>query len=326
MRSEFTMAPSIDFHTDYGHEPVMLHEIVDVFASVPAGCVVDATLGGCGHAVGILRSHPHLSVLGIDQDANAIAHAESLREANPDLRDRLTVRRGRFDRLGETLEELGIEAISGALFDLGVSSPQFDRAERGFSYRNDGPLDMRMDASQSLSAFDVVNGYDLDRLTEVIRRYSDERFAHRIAKAIIAARTIETTSRLAEVVAEAIPAPARRTGGHPAKRTFQALRIEVNAELDVLPTALQAALDATTSGGRVAVLSYHSGEDRIVKHVFAEAQRNKGEVVASPFVHPESVQGSFRKVRAAQKPSREEMDRNPRASSARLRVIEKVGC
>jgi 16S rRNA (cytosine1402-N4)-methyltransferase len=183
-----------------------------------------------------------------------------------------------------------------------------------------------MDASQSLSAFDVVNGYDLDRLTEVIRRYSDERFAHRIAKAIIAARTIETTSRLAEVVAEAIPAPARRTGGHPAKRTFQALRIEVNAELDVLPAALQAALDATASGGRLAVLSYHSGEDRIVKHVFAEAQRSKGEVVASPFVHPESVQGSFRKVRAAQKPSREEMDRNPRASSARLRVIEKVGC
>lgn len=320
------MTPSIDYRTDYGHEPVMLHEIVEAFASVPAGCVVDATLGGCGHAVGILRTHAHLSVLGLDQDAHAITHAETLRVANPDLRDRLTVRRVRFDDLGETLSELGIEEISGALFDLGVSSPQFDRADRGFSYRNDGPLDMRMDASQGLSAYDVVNGYDLDRLTDVIRRYSDERFAHRIAKAIIAARTIETTSRLAEVVAAAIPAPARRTGGHPAKRTFQALRIEVNAELDVLPTALNAALAATAPGGRVAVLSYHSGEDRIVKNVFADAQRSSEEVVASPYVHPDSVQGSFRKVRMAQRPSREEMDRNPRASSARLRVIERVGC
>ena len=319
------MASTIQPTSTYGHEPVMLQEIVDVFATVPAGHVVDATLGGCGHAVGILRAHAHLSILGIDQDENAIAHAEALREANPDVRRRLSVCRGRFDRFSEVLEEQGIAAISGALFDLGVSSPQFDRAERGFSYRNDGPLDMRMDSSQSLSAHDVVNGYDVDRLTDVIRRYSDERFAHRIAKAIIGARPIESTARLAEVVADAIPAPARRTGGHPAKRTFQALRIEVNAELDVLPTALQAALATTVPGGRVAVLSYHSGEDRIVKEVFADAQRSEG-VVASPFVHPDSVQGKFRKVRAAQKPSREEIDRNPRASSARLRVIEKVGC
>jgi len=320
------MAANTDFHTDYGHEPVMLHEIVDVFSSVPAGCVVDATLGGCGHTVGILRTHQHLSVLGIDQDENAIAHAESLRESDPDLRARLMVRRGRFDRFAEILEESGIEEISGALFDLGVSSPQFDRAERGFSYRNDGPLDMRMDAEQALSAHDVVNGYDVDRLTDVIRTNSDERFAHRIAKAIVAARPIATTAQLATVVADAIPAPARRTGGHPAKRTFQALRIEVNAELEVLPTALGAALDATAVGGRVAVLSYHSGEDRIVKHVMRDAQRAEGDVVASPYVHPESVRSSFRKVRVAERPSREEMDRNTRASSARLRVIEKVGC
>lgn len=319
------MTPSIDQSTGYGHEPVMVHEIVDVFSTVPAGCVVDATLGGCGHALALLQSHPHLSVLGIDQDEQSIAHAEGLRAARPDVRERLTVRRGRFDRLGEFVEELGIEAISGALFDLGVSSPQFDRGERGFSYRYDGPLDMRMDSSQSFTASDVVNGYDLDRLTDVIRRFSDERFAHRIAKAIIAARPIESTKRLADVVAEAIPAPARRTGGHPAKRTFQALRIEVNAELDVLPTALRDALSVTAIGGRVAVLSYHSGEDRIVKDVFADAQRRQGEVVATPFVHPESMGGSYRKVRAAQKPSREEMDRNPRATSARLRVIEKVG-
>jgi len=320
------MTPSPQTSTTYGHEPVMLREIVDVFASVPAGCIIDATLGGCGHALGILEAHSQLSVLGIDQDDKAIAHAEDLRASRSAIHDRLSVRRGRFDRIATFVADLGVESISGALFDLGVSSPQFDRPERGFSYRHDGPLDMRMDASQSLTASDVVNGYDLDRLTDVIRRFSDERFAHRIAKAIIAARPIDTTSRLAEVVAEAIPAPARRTGGHPAKRTFQALRIEVNAELDVLPTALRAALGVTAPGGRVAVLSYHSGEDRIVKEVFADAQRHHGDVVASPFIHPESMQGSFRKVRAAQKPSREEMDRNPRASSARLRVIEKVGC
>ena len=320
------MTPTTDFTTGYGHEPVMLREIVDVFAGVPGGCVVDATLGGSGHAVAILRAHRHLRVLGIDQDQRAIDHANALRAEDADLAARFSVRKARFDALATELEHAGIEEISGALFDLGVSSPQFDLAERGFSYRNDGPLDMRMDADQALSAHDVVNGYDVDRLTDVIRRNSDERFAHRIAKAIVAARPIATTAQLATVVADAIPAPARRTGGHPAKRTFQALRIEVNAELDVLPTALTAALDATAVGGRVAVLSYHSGEDRIVKHVMRDAQRAEGEVVASPYVHPESVRSSFRKVRVAERPSREEMDRNPRASSARLRVIEKVGC
>lgn len=320
------MTPTTDFTTGYGHEPVMLREIVDVFASVPEGCVVDATLGGSGHAVAILRAHRHLRVLGIDQDQRAIDHANALRDDDADLAARLSVRKARFDSLAAEIERAGIQEISGALFDLGVSSPQFDLAERGFSYRNDGPLDMRMDADQALSAHDVVNGYDVERLTDVIRRNSDERFAHRIAKAIVAARPIDTTSQLATVVADAIPAPARRTGGHPAKRTFQALRIEVNAELDVLPTALTAALDATAVGGRVAVLSYHSGEDRIVKHVMRDAQRADDDVVASPYVHPESVRSSFRKVRVTERPSREEMDRNPRASSARLRVIEKVGC
>lgn len=320
------MTPTTDFTTGYGHEPVMLREIVDVFASVPEGCVVDATLGGSGHAVAILRAHRHLRVLGIDQDQRAIDHANALRDDDADLAARLSVRKARFDSLATEIERAGIQEISGALFDLGVSSPQFDLAERGFSYRNDGPLDMRMDADQALSAYDVVNGYDVERLTDVIRRNSDERFAHRIAKAIVAARPIDTTSQLATVVADAIPAPARRTGGHPAKRTFQALRIEVNAELDVLPTALTAALDVTAVGGRVAVLSYHSGEDRIVKHVMRDAQRADDDVVASPYVHPESVRSSFRKVRVTERPSREEMDRNPRASSARLRVIEKVGC
>ena len=320
------MTPTTDFTTGYGHEPVMLREIVDVFASVPEGCVVDATLGGSGHAVAILRAHRHLRVLGIDQDQRAIDHANALRDDDADLAARLSVRKARFDSLATEIERAGIQEISGALFDLGVSSPQFDLAERGFSYRNDGPLDMRMDADQALSAHDVVNGYDVERLTDVIRRNSDERFAHRIAKAIVAARPIDTTSQLATVVADAIPAPARRTGGHPAKRTFPALRIEVNAELDVLPTALTAALDATAVGGRVAVLSYHSGEDRIVKHVMRDAQRADDDVVASPYVHPESVRSSFRKVRVTERPSREEMDRNPRASSARLRVIEKVGC
>ena len=183
--------------------------------------------------------------------------------------DRVRTSRRRFDELDEALAEHGVTEISGALFDLGVSSPQLDRPERGFSYRNDGPIDMRMNDDQQWSGHDVVNGYDRDELARVIKTHGDERFARRIADAIVAARPIETTTQLAEIVTTAIPAAARRTGGHPAKRTFQAIRIEVNAELDVLPDALDQAVAATVPGGRVAVLSYHSGEDRIAKQRFA---------------------------------------------------------
>ncbi len=204
-----------------------------------------------------------------------------------------------------------------------MSSPQLDRAERGFSYRQDGPLDMRMDTTAPWSAADVVNGYDVDELARVIRRYGDERFAGRIARAIVAARPIETTVELATIVRAAIPAAARRTGGHPATRTFQAIRIEVNAELEALPTALDAAIEAIAPGGRIAVLSYHSGEDRIVKD---RLRRATGACDCPPELP--CVCGAVQTVRLVRgvpkRPSAAEREANPRAASARLRVAERV--
>ena len=308
------------------HLPVMLNEIVECFASVPEGVVVDATFGLGGHAVAILNAYPKLQILGLDQDADAIANAERLIAQEPSLQGRLTVRRVRFDSLGEVLEELSIGQISGALFDLGVSSPQLDIAERGFSYRLEGPLDMRMDQRSQLSAAEVVNNYEESELSRLIAENADEKFARRIAKAIVAARPITTTTQLSEVIVAAIPAPARRTGGHPAKRTFQAIRIEVNKELEILERALQIAIDATMSGGRVAVLTYHSGENRIVKRVFSNSERDANELTqASPYVH-ESQSGvrRTRRVRAPKYPSSKEQTMNRRAKSARLRVLEKT--
>lgn len=308
------------------HLPVMIDEIVECFASVPEGVVVDATFGLGGHAVAILNAYPNLQILGLDQDADAIANAERLIAEDPSIQGRLTVRRVRFDSLDEVLEELSISQISGALFDLGVSSPQLDIAERGFSYRHEGPLDMRMDQRSQLSAAEVVNNYDESELSRLIADNADEKFARRIAKAIVAARPIATTTQLAEVVVAAIPAPARRTGGHPAKRTFQAIRIEVNKELEILERALQIAIDATKTAGRVAVLTYHSGENRIVKRVFSDSERDANELThASPYVH-ESQSGvrRTRRVRAPKYPSSKEQTLNRRAKSARLRVIEKT--
>lgn len=303
----------------------MEDEITGVFGSVPHGVVVDATLGGAGHSLKLLQTYAWMRVLGIDRDPLAVAAAEMIAASHPEIGDRLVVRHGRFDQLPQIMQTLQLTEISGALFDLGVSSPQFDRSERGFSYRHEGPLDMRMDTTAELSAADVVNNYDTEHLTRIIREYSDERFAFRIAKAIVAHRPISTTTRLAEIVSAAIPAPARRTGGHPAKRTFQAIRIEVNNELDMLPGALDNAIDATMAGGRIAVLTYHSGEDRIVKKAFRDAEVDPTvENIATPFAHP--LQSAFkrvRRVRVRERPSADEIARNPRAKSARLRVIEK---
>ncbi len=306
--------------TGFDHRPVMVDEITDLFATVPPGTVVDATLGGGGHSASLLRHHPQIDVLGIDQDAEALdAASETLAEFGP----RVRTSHRRFDQLAEALDDHGVDEISGALFDLGVSSPQLDHAERGFSYRNDGPLDMRMDAEQPWSAADVVNGYDERALAGIIRRYGDERFATRIAKAIVAARPVQSTTELAEVVTTAIPAAARRTGGHPAKRTFQAIRIEVNGELEVLPSALDQAVEATRTGGRIAVLAYHSGEDRIVKQRFALAA---GACECPPDLP--CVCGAVQTVRLVRgvpkRPSTVERETNRRAASARLRVVEKI--
>lgn len=304
----------------FDHVPVMRDEIVEAFASVPAGVVLDATLGGGGHSEALLESRADLRILGIDRDPQALAAASRRLER---FGDRVSTYRARFDELGDAMDAHDVESLSGALFDLGVSSPQLDRAERGFSYRLDGPLDMRMDTDAAWSASDLVNGYPERELARIIRAHGDERFADRIARAIVAARPIETTNHLAEVVTAAIPAAARRTGGHPAKRTFQAIRIEVNGELDALPAAVDGAIEHLVPGGRIAVLSYHSGEDRIVKDRMRSAASGGCEC---PTDLP-CVCGAVRTVRIVRAPKRPKVDEtgvNRRATSARLRVAEKI--
>ncbi len=306
---------------EFHHLPVMVDEIVELFGTVPAGYVLDATLGGGGHSEALLTRWPHIGILGIDRDGTALAAAQQ-RLAR--FGDRVKVYRCRFDRLEHAMEALSIETLSGALFDLGVSSPQLDRADRGFSYRNDADLDMRMDQDQLWSAKDVVNGYTAQQLTTIIAKFGDERFAKRIANAIVAARPIDSTAELAEVITAAIPAAARRTGGHPAKRTFQAIRIEVNGELEALPVALVSAVEHTTPGGRIAVLSYHSGEDRIVKQ--AMMSMSTGDCPCPPELPCvcDAVQ-TVRIVRNVPRtPSKAEQQRNRRAASARLRVVERI--
>ena len=308
--------------TAFTHLPVMVGEITDLFGPVPAGVVIDATLGGGGHARALLRAHPHLRLLGIDQDDAALAASASLVD---DFPGRVTLVRSRFDLVAQlAADHAAGSPIAGALFDLGVSSPQLDQAERGFSYRQDAPLDMRMDRSQALTAADVVNTYDVADLAAVLRDFADERFATRIARAIVAARPVETTGALADLVRDAMPAPARRRGGHPAKRTFQALRIEVNRELDILAASLDAAIDLLVPGGRIAVLSYHSGEDRIAKDRLRQAET--GGCVCPPGLP--CVCGAERTVRLLKRggwtPKPAELQDNPRAESARLRAAERL--
>lgn len=302
----------------FDHTPVMLHEVVDALAEVPAGVYLDATLGGAGHALAVLASRRDLTLLGIDQDPVALdAAARTL----ADISDRVTIIKGRFDELEALCERLDVTELSGFLFDLGVSSPQLDTAARGFSFRNDGPLDMRMNPDGVLTAADVVNTYGHGELASALSRHADERFAGRIASAIIAKRPFATTTELAAVVVDAIPAAARRRGGHPAKRTFQALRIEVNQELDIIRPALETALDLLIPGGRGIVLTYHSGEDRIVKDVF----RRRSTADTPPGLPvPATEEPEFAVLRPlARRPSDDELARNPRAASARFRSIER---
>jgi len=301
----------------FRHLPVLASEVTELFAPVPAGLVIDATVGGGGHAASLLSAHPHLSLLGVDHDATAVAAAaERLRRFG----DRAEVVRARFDELPRLLDERPGVPLVGALFDLGVSSPQLDTADRGFSYRNDGPLDMRMDDRQRLDAAAVVNTYPVDDLARLIAEYGDERYAGRVARAIERDRPITSTKRLAEIVRDAIPVPARREGGHPARRTFQAIRLEVNQELPVLRTALEATLDHLVPGGRCVVLSYHSGEDRIVKELL-RTWSTPSPLPAGLPVEPEAPPARLIH-RGAVVPSAEEQANNPRSSSARMRALE----
>jgi 16S rRNA (cytosine1402-N4)-methyltransferase len=306
---------------DFRHRPVMLDMVVELFGPVPAGVLVDMTVGGGGHARALLESRPDCRLLGIDRDRDAIAAASDVLSS---FGDRVTLRHARFDRLAGIMTELQIPSTSGVLFDLGVSSPQLDRAERGFSYRNDGPLDMRMDRDERWTAADVVNGYTEAELARVLRVHGEERFANRIARAIVAARPIETTVALATIVRDAIPAPARRRGGHPAKRTFQAIRIEVNAETSILGDAIDTAVDTMTPGGRIAVLAYHSGEDRIVKERLRQ-QATGGCTCPADLPCVCDAVRTVRLLRAgAWKATTDEATANPRAESVRLRAAEKL--
>ncbi|HWB34402.1 MAG TPA: 16S rRNA (cytosine(1402)-N(4))-methyltransferase RsmH, partial [Rugosimonospora sp.] len=259
------------------HVPVLLErclELLDPALSAPGrdgrdAVYLDATLGLGGHAEAVLRAHEHLVLVGLDRDPQALRLAG---ERLASYADRTHLVHAVYDELDRVLDDLGYDRLDGALFDLGVSSLQLDEPERGFSYARDAPLDMRMDASRGITAAEVVNGYSAGDLARILRVYGEERFAPRVAAAIVrerAAAPITSSARLAELVRDAIPAAARRTGGHPAKRTFQALRIEVNGELAALETALPAAVDRLAPGGRMVVMSYHSLEDRITKRVFA---------------------------------------------------------
>jgi 16S rRNA (cytosine1402-N4)-methyltransferase len=307
--------------TRYAHRPVLLDEVVELLRPVPPGPVLDATVGGGGHADAILTALPHVTLIGVDRDDAALTVTTA---ALAHHGDRVTLRRVRFDAVEEMMNDQRVSNLSGGLFDLGVSSPQLDRAERGFSYRLDAPLDMRMDRRQARTAADVVNGTDERALATLLRDNSDERYAGRIAKAIVAARPITSTIQLADIVRDAIPAPARRRGGHPAKRTFQALRIAVNDELDVLPVALDAVIARLAPGGRCVVISYHSGEDRIVKQRFRAAAT--GDCVCPPGLP--CVCGATPLVRELRplkrRPSAAEIAANPRAQSAILRAVEKL--
>lgn len=306
--------------------PVLLQRVVDLLApalSAPGSVVVDCTLGMGGHAEALLDAAPQARLVGFDRDPEALRRSA---ERLAPYGDRVQLVHTVYDALPEVLAELGIRQAQGVLFDLGVSSLQLDEAARGFAYAQDAPLDMRMDPGRGPTAADIVNSYDAKALARVLREYGEERFAGRIADAIVRERArspLSGSARLAELVRTAIPAATRRTGGHPAKRTFQALRIEVNDELGVLKRAIPAALDTLAGGGRLVVLSYHSLEDRIVKA--ALVARSTSEVpVDLPFVPAGAAPELRLLVRGSQGASDAELAANPRAASVRLRAAEKT--
>jgi 16S rRNA (cytosine1402-N4)-methyltransferase len=309
------------------HTPVLTGRVLELLAPAlraPGAVVVDATVGLGGHSAALLAEFPELQVIGLDRDLDALAHSERrLRSLAP---DRVRLVHAVYDQIGAVLAGLGVPGVRGVLFDLGVSSLQLDTDARGFAYSRDAPLDMRMDASAGRTAADILNSYGVGDLTRILRDYGEERFARRIAEAIVAARAVApftTSARLADLVRDTIPAPARRTGGNPAKRTFQALRIEVNAELDVLARAVPAAFDALEAGGRLVVLSYHSLEDRLVKRQLAPY----AETLVPPDmpIVPAGAAPRLRWLtRGAEAATDAEKTDNPRAASVRLRAAERT--
>ena len=308
----------------YGHRPVLLEECLEALAIRPDGVYVDGTLGRAGHSLEIARRLTTGRLIGIDRDETAIAAA---RERLRDYMDHVTLVHSNFDRIGAILEELNISGADGMLFDLGVSSPQLDDAQRGFSYMHDAPLDMRMDRTAALDAHQVVNRWPYEELRRILYEYGEERYAPAIAKGICRAREtapIETTLQLVDVIKSAMPPQALREKQHPAKRSFQAIRIAVNGELDALPPMLHAAAEHLNTGGRLAVISFHSLEDRIIKKTMQELATG----CTCPPNFPVCVCGKTPKMKLISRkpitPGEGELTENPRARSAKLRVAEKL--
>ncbi|MEP6697120.1 MAG: 16S rRNA (cytosine(1402)-N(4))-methyltransferase RsmH [Pseudonocardiales bacterium] len=310
----------------HAHVPVLLDRVLALLAPAldrPAAVLVDATVGMGGHAEALVSAHPAMRLIGLDKDPEALRRSG---ERLGGYGARVSLVHAGFDHLPRVLSELDLAEVDGVLFDLGVSSLQIDDAARGFSYAHDAPLDMRMDPTAGRTAAEVVNGYPLAELARILGEYGEERFASRVAAAIVRERErapLTSSSRLADLVRDAIPAAARRTGGHPAKRAFQALRIEVNGELDALRAALPAAIGHLRTGGRIVVLSYHSLEDRIVKRALAAAAANRTPP-GLPVVLPGTEPILRLLTRGAEQPGEDEIAGNPRAASARLRAAERT--
>jgi 16S rRNA (cytosine1402-N4)-methyltransferase len=308
------------------HVPVLRERVVALLAPAldqPDAVWVDATLGLGGHAAAVMDRCPGARLVGIDRDAEALALAESRLRA---YAERVTLVHAVYDEIGDVLDRLGLPGVSGILFDLGVSSLQLDRSARGFAYATDAPLDMRMDASGPRTAADIVNSYSIEDLSRILRRYGEERFARRIAERIVrerADRPFTTSGRLVQTIQAAIPAAARNRGGHPAKRSFQALRIEVNDELGALERALPLAVDRLQVGGRIVVMSYHSLEDRLAKQVLGVNSRSDVPV-DMPFIPPGHGARLRLLTRGAEKADAAEVAANRRASSVRLRAAERI--
>ena len=309
---------------EFNHVSVLLNECLEALNIKEDGIYVDCTLGGAGHSSQIVkRLSKNGRLIGIDQDRDALrAAGERLQNFS-----NVTLVHNNFHNIGAILEELGVEKVDGILMDLGVYSYQLDEGERGFSYMKDAPLDMRMNRENNFSAYDVVNDYSEEELYRIIRDYGEEKFAKRIANFIVNKRSeknIETTLELVEIIKDAIPAKARREGPHPAKRTFQAIRIEVNSELSILNKAIEDGVNKLNSGGRMAIITFHSLEDRIVKNKF----RDLAVSCRCPKEFPVCICGEKAKVkviiRKAIEPSKQEVEENPRSRSAKLRVIEKL--
>ena len=309
---------------EFHHISVLLNECIDNLNITPDGIYVDGTMGGGGHSLEIAKRLTTGRLICIDQDLNA---HEAAGKRLAEYKDRITFVRDNFGNIANILDSLGIEKIDGMLLDIGVSSHQLDEAERGFSYQQDAPLDMRMNPDRPFSAYDVVNGYDEDELDRVIFTYGEERWARRIAQFIVKereAKPIETTGELVDIIKKAVPKGARKDGPHPAKRTFQAIRIEVNGELEVLQRAIDEVVERIAVGGRLCIITFHSLEDRIVKEAF----RKQENPCICPPQFPVCVCGKKPLGRVITRkpilPSKEELEENPRSRSAKLRVLEGV--